>query len=570
MVYRFVVALLALCVVGSPRAADVIVNEYNAVEDKQILQNGTGDAYLGSNVSFCDEDGDGEIEVEPRKACVDDSDCLGAHVPRCLSGRLQNGGDWFEVVVIQDHLDMRGWDFFITIGGGMPLGGCDPMGNPCVLVLSQELIWSDLRSGTIITVSEDIPNNVDDYQPETGDWWINVRADDNALGTFISSDNFQTGNDQTRISVRDEFDVVIFGPAGEGVNPLKGVGDDEVFKLEANPSSSIFPGSCDPIPEPDVCTPSYWNEGSSSTFGQPNLWSGGMMGQDFSALRSVVPYSPLTSIIINEVNIHTDLPDEDWIELYNTTGSPVDVGGWFLSDNTVDLMKYQFPPATMIPAGGYLVITETELAVFALHGETGDEVYLSEGDGMGGMTGARTWIRFGPIENAVSWGRSPNLSGPLYRMTTRGMGIGNSSPVISPVVINEIMYNPECVEPLPMFCPPIGDCCPDTNSITHHEQEYIELYNTSGSSVDLWRDFGVDGTFGWRITGGVDFEFAVSTTLGPGEFLLVVRFDPVLQPTKLADFKKPRRLECVASLPRTAATGQVQRALLVERLLSSS
>jgi acyl-CoA synthetase (AMP-forming)/AMP-acid ligase II len=34
---------------------------------------------------------------------------------------------------------------------------------------------------------------------------------------------------------------------------------------------------------------------------------------------------------------------------------------------------------------------------------------------------------------------------------------------------------------------------------------------------------------------------------------------------RLAGFKKPRRLECVAALPRTAATGQVQRTLLVER-----
>jgi acyl-CoA synthetase (AMP-forming)/AMP-acid ligase II len=38
---------------------------------------------------------------------------------------------------------------------------------------------------------------------------------------------------------------------------------------------------------------------------------------------------------------------------------------------------------------------------------------------------------------------------------------------------------------------------------------------------------------------------------------------------RLAGFKKPRRLECVDALPRTAATGQVQRALLVERLSAS-
>jgi hypothetical protein len=525
MAHRFVVVLLALCVVGSARAAEVIVNEYNAVEDKQILQNGTGDAYLGSNVSFCDEDDDGEIEVDPRKACVDDTDCNGTHEPRCLSGRLQNGGDWFELVVIQDHLDMRDWDIGVTQGGlSFP---CVTNGVSCfILVLTDDLIWSDLRSGTIITVAEDIPNNVGDYQPETGDWWINVRAADGAAGTYISNTDFPTSNDKSQITVRDQNNIVIFGPAGEGVNPLSGVGNTEVFKLEADPSASIIPGS--------PGNPNYWNDGSSSTFGQPNLWSGGVSQQDFSALRSVVPYSPLTSIIINEVNTHTD-PDRDWIELYNTTGSTVDVSGWFLSDNTDDLMKYVFPTTTEIPAGGYLVIDEDELVVFRLNGESGDEVYLSKGNGSV-MTGERTWIQFGPIENAVSWGRFPNRTGPLYRMTTQTEGAGNSAPIISDVVINEIMYNPECVELSPP-CPPTG-CCDGSGSISHDEKEYIELYNASGSSVDLWRDFlAPAGIFGWRITDGIDFEFAEHTTLGPGEFLLVVRFDPVSEPTKLADFR---------------------------------
>ena len=38
---------------------------------------------------------------------------------------------------------------------------------------------------------------------------------------------------------------------------------------------------------------------------------------------------------------------------------------------------------------------------------------------------------------------------------------------------------------------------------------------------------------------------------------------------RLAGFKKPRRLECVPELPRTAATGQVQRRLIVERIAST-
>jgi acyl-CoA synthetase (AMP-forming)/AMP-acid ligase II len=35
---------------------------------------------------------------------------------------------------------------------------------------------------------------------------------------------------------------------------------------------------------------------------------------------------------------------------------------------------------------------------------------------------------------------------------------------------------------------------------------------------------------------------------------------------RLAGFKQPRRIAIVEALPRTAATGQIQRPLLVERL----
>jgi len=37
---------------------------------------------------------------------------------------------------------------------------------------------------------------------------------------------------------------------------------------------------------------------------------------------------------------------------------------------------------------------------------------------------------------------------------------------------------------------------------------------------------------------------------------------------RLARFKQPRRLEFLDALPRTAATQQIQRVLIVERLLS--
>jgi hypothetical protein len=479
MFRSFLLVLCGALIAESAGAAAVIVNEYNAVREDLFLQGTNEDLFLGR--------------------------------------RLENGGDWFELVVIQDHLDMRDWSVRITNHTGGP--AADPGDllpeEEFILDFTASLAWADLRSGTIITISEDIPNNIGDYLPEVGKWWINVRADDNALGTYISATNFKTSNDRTQITVKNHLGQTIFGPAGEFQNPLSGVGNEEVFKLEADPSSSIIVGSCTP-----TCTPGYWNDGASSTYGLPNQWSGGTLEQDFSVLRGVVPYSPLADVVINEVNTHTDLPDEDWVELHNTSGSPIDISGWYLSDNKSLLQKYEIPASTTLPANGYLVFTETQMG-FAFKSDLGDQVFLSEGDGFG-MTGARTSVEFGAVENGVSFGRHPNGSGPLYRMQTRTPGAANGAPSVGPVVINELMYNP------------LG---PAPGALILNELEYVELFNAGVVDADLWRDFGGEGVFGWALTGGIDFTFPVGTTIAARSYLLIVAFDPLLEPAKLTAFR---------------------------------
>lgn len=46
---------------------------------------------------------------------------------------------------------------------------------------------------------------------------------------------------------------------------------------------------------------------------------------------------------------------EDWIELYNTSSSDVDISGWHLSDKQNKPAKWEIPAGTMIPANGFLV-----------------------------------------------------------------------------------------------------------------------------------------------------------------------------------------------------------------------
>jgi len=235
---------LVLFLSGNAFGADVILNEYNAV---------AGGSYLNGGTAQMDDDGGRASDL--------------------YFGRiLGNGGDWFELVVITDHLDMRNWKLDIYSGGILDE----------TLDLTNHDIWSDLRSGTIITVSEDLPSDIS-YNPGGGDWWINVQANNTANGLYIEATNFAVHAENWQLAIRDSVGTVMFGPAGEGVSPASGVNDTEIFRLEANPSATITPLSAD-----------YDDGDGLSTFGLPNQWG----EQDFLQLRSVAA-SPSTLTLLS-------------------------------------------------------------------------------------------------------------------------------------------------------------------------------------------------------------------------------------------------------------------------------
>ena len=63
-------------------------------------------------------------------------------------------------------------------------------------------LLSDLRSGTIITVSADLATDVS-YDPAAGDWWINLRAAARCDGVYISNANFSVSQNNTQITILD-------------------------------------------------------------------------------------------------------------------------------------------------------------------------------------------------------------------------------------------------------------------------------------------------------------------------------------------------------------------------------
>ena len=247
-----VAGILFLFCSGTTYAAPVILNEYNAVSNTNFLNGGD---------SAVDEDG--------------------GRASDSYFGRIQgNGGNWFELIVIADHLDMRRWNLDIYENGQFDE----------TLVITNHQIWSDLRSGTIITVSVDVPSDIS-YNPEAGDWWINVQANNDADGQYIEASNFPVSSNGWQLRIRDAGGAVVFGPAGEGVSPQTGIGNTEIFRLEDDPSDSITANS------------DQYDDGKDlSTFGAPNRWG----TQNFGALRNVAPVpSSITLLDPNGAEILT-------------------------------------------------------------------------------------------------------------------------------------------------------------------------------------------------------------------------------------------------------------------------
>src|SRR5687768_13304803 len=63
------------------------------------------------------------------------------------------------------------------------------------------------------------------------------------------------------------------------------------------------------------------------------------------------------SLIVNEINYNSDSTTEsgDWFELFNTSSSDVNIGGWSIRDSD-NANIYTFLPGTVVSGSGYLVV----------------------------------------------------------------------------------------------------------------------------------------------------------------------------------------------------------------------
>lgn len=221
-------------------------------------------------------------------------------------------------------------------------------------------------------------------------------------------------------------------------------------------------------------------------------------------------------ILVTELLSRADVqPPVDSVELFNPNGDPIDISGWFLTDNFNAPTKYRIPNGTILPALSYLVLDESHFNSTPGTGNsfafssTGEEVFLFSANALGHLTGYMHGFKFGAALDGVSFGRHLTSAAEEHfvAQTTRTLGGANSGPRVGPLVFSEIMYHP-----------------PDSPPFDGSRDEFIEIQNISANAVTLSQP--TRPTNVWRLDGGVRLDFPSNLVIAAGGHLLVVNFDP--------------------------------------------
>jgi len=206
------------------------------------------------------------------------------------------------------------------------------------------------------------------------------------------------------------------------------------------------------------------------------------------------PPTATASVVLNEFLANSS--SSDWIELYNTGTTPIDVAGYHLTDDPASPTKSTIAASwsagtTVIAPGGHWLAYRSDFD-FGLSTD-GEQLYLIAPDGV-------TWVDgldFGdqPILNG-SQGRYPDGDTSWKKMwtTTTTPGSANLDPTQTAIVIHELMYHPT----------------DDTE--TDPGSEYVELHNRSASAMALGD---------WSLNRGVDYAFPAGTTIPAGGYLVI-------------------------------------------------
>lgn len=199
---------------------------------------------------------------------------------------LGNGGDWYEFLVVDELLDLRGW----TIQLWDRDRGDDILERAASLTFADDFALAAIPAGTLITISEARPDDLS-FDPANDDWTLNLQASTDSPGAMFSvQENFNSTRSDQHVEIRDANGTLrspIVGETEAWDDAIGGVNGAEVMNLCIDPAVGDL---IDPVDDyRDNSTTSTYNEPNQCSYLDPNDPNGVAVitfTQDLTALRA--------------------------------------------------------------------------------------------------------------------------------------------------------------------------------------------------------------------------------------------------------------------------------------------
>jgi len=200
--------------------------------------------------------------------------------------------------------------------------------------------------------------------------------------------------------------------------------------------------------------------------------------------------APAQNLVINEflagndtTNVDPDYGENsDWIEIYNSGISQIDLSGYYLSDKTDNITKWQIPSGIVLDANSFLIVwaDNYDTTITAMHtnfalSKSGEAVVLTNSDG----TTVVDSILFGAQTDDISYGRAPDGGSTWNYFSPPTPGSSNVATSIN-YTESQIVYNYKLYQNYPN---PFNPVTTIKYNLPSSQKIKISVYNVSGQNV---------------------------------------------------------------------------------------
>ena len=291
--------------------------------------------------------------------------------------------------------------------------------------------------------------------------------------------------------------VYLFAPSGYLIDSVKSsiMGSDESWALTDGEYTST----------------AWFSPGFENTEAGHLAYRESVTAADGSVLINEVMADPLTGIRDDDGELC------DWIELYNTTGNPISLEKYALSDNEGKPLKWRFPEGAEIKAHGYYLVLctgkdrmDTKMdgvphSNFRISAEQ-ETIILADSQGR-----VVDRVMIDNLPQDCSWGRNEQNQMQVFQMPTPTLPDNEAG-------FNQMDLNLRAMNRTGVW---ISEVLASNNQVSTfagtENKDWVEIYNSSGETQDI---------SGWGLSDnqgrGRKWQFPAGTLIAPGEYKVIL------------------------------------------------